>query len=564
MKASALQDKAHGSLPDLAIALLLAVLIAILLVATDRDIGLTWDEPAYIAASESYVGWLGLLVRSPGTALHAQSIERAWTANHEHPPMDKIWSGLVWSVARLVMDDQTAHRLGNILLSSALVGLVYWAASRREEGDGTTRADRTISGLAAAAALITMPRFFFHAHLAALDVPAATAIFATVCLFWGTRERTDLRTDCLLGLVWGIALGTKINAVVVPIMVGLWMLYFQRQRHLFRRLIVMGLVGTPISLVAWPWLYHETLPRLDEYARWVTVDHWKIGQWYLGRFHMPPPWHFTLVMAFAVVPLTLTLLYLLGIARTAANKRLRPLGGLLVLGALTPMVLLMAAQEVYDNERLFMPTFPFLAALAGLGFGWVAQGLRRATTRIGKARWLPAPVLLAAGALLAPHLVSAGELYPHLLSYYSESIGGLPGATRLRLETTYWCETYAAALPYLNANAKPGQSVWIQPWSHDVMHYYQLHGKLQPGLLISWPQGGSSAFASEGARGYPVSMPEADYVVLQFRESGFDPETVDWVRRHMPSFTVVRQGVPLMAIYARQEQAATSMRNEGM
>jgi hypothetical protein len=465
-------------------------------------------------------------------------------------------------VARLALDDLTAHRLGNILLSSALVGLVYWAASHGAEGDGTTLADRTVAGLAAAVALITMPRFFFHAHLAALNAPAATTIFATACLFWGTRERTDLRTDCLLGLMWGITLGTKINAVVVPIAAGLWTLLFQRHLYLFRRLIVMGLIGAPISLVAWPWLYHETMPRLLEYVRWVTVDHWKIGQWYLGRFTMPPPWHFTLVMTFAVVPLTLTLLYLLGTARTAVNKRLRPLGGLLVLGALTPMALMMVAEEVYDNERLFMPTFPFLAALAGLGFGWIAQGLRQATTRIGKARWLPASVLLAAGALLAPHLVSAGELYPHLLSYYSEAIGGLPGATRLHLETTYWCETYAAALPYLNATAKPGQSVWIQPWSHDVMHYYQLHGKLRPELLISWPQGGSSAFASEGAWGYRVSLSEADYVVLQFRQSGFDEDTVDWVREHTPSYTLIRQGVPLMAIYAKQGQPATSRGNE--
>jgi hypothetical protein len=240
------------------------------------------------------------------------------------------------------------------------------------------------------------------------------------------------------------------------------------------------------------------------------------------------------------------------------------LGGLFVLGALTPMVLLMAAQEVYDNERLFMPTFPFLAALAGLGFGWVVQGLRRATTRMGRARWLPALALLSAGAFLVPHLVSAGRLYPHLLSYYSESIGGLSGATRLRLETTYWCETNAAALPYLNANARPGQTVWVQPWSHDVMLYYQLHGKLQPGLTISWPQGASSVFANEGVWGYPVSLSEANYVVLQFRQSGFDTETVNWIREHTPSYLVTRQGVPLMGIYARQERVTAPGRNGGL
>jgi hypothetical protein len=441
---------------------------------------------------------------------------------------------------------------------------VYWTASGRADGKDSAPGGGMIAGLAAAVALITMPRFFFHAHLTALDVPAATTILATVCPFWGTQQRTSLRTDCWLGLVWGIALGTKINAVVVPIVLGLWVLLFRRRRYLFRRLAVMGLIGTPLSLVAWPWLYHETLPRLDEYVRFVTIDHWKIGQWYLGRIYMPPPWHFTLVLAVVVVPLTLMLLAVLGIAGTTIDKRLRPLGGLLVLGALMPMVLLMTAQEVYDNERLFMPTFPFLATLAGLGFGWLVQGLRRAMSRIGKPEWSPTLAVLSAVALLAPHLMSAGTLYPHLLSYYSELIGGLPGATRLGLETTYWCETYAAALPYLNAHGGSGQTVWVQPWSSDVMTYYQLHGKLQPGLLISWPYGASSVFAREGAQGYLISLSEADYVVLQFRQSGFDDEITDWLRGRTPSYMLSYQGIPLMGIYAKQGQVAVPRRGNGL
>jgi len=39
--------------------------------------------------------------------------------------------------------------------------------------------------------------------------------------------------------------------------------------------------------------------------------------------------------------------------------------------------------------------------------------------------------------LFAPHLTITAHMYPHLLSYYSEAVGGLRGATRLGLETTY-------------------------------------------------------------------------------------------------------------------------------
>ena len=73
-----------------------------------------------------------------------------------HPPLDKVWSGLAWSAARFALDDLTAHRLGNILLGGALVGMLYHMVA--------TSAG-PVAGLAAAAALLTMPRFFFHDQL---------------------------------------------------------------------------------------------------------------------------------------------------------------------------------------------------------------------------------------------------------------------------------------------------------------------------------------------------------------------------------------------------------------
>ena len=55
------------------------------------------------------------------------------------------------------------------------------------------------------------------------------------------------------------------------------------------------------------------------------------------------------------------------------------------------------------------------------------------------------------------------------------------------LESTYWCETYTEALEYLNANAQAGDTVWVDPWSHDVMVYYQMHGRLRHDVYISVP-----------------------------------------------------------------------------
>lgn len=543
---------------DRAIAALLAVLTVVLLAATTPDIGLTWDEPAYIVASESYAAWVARLFTVPRYALSAEGIQRYWEVNHEHPPLDKVWCGLVWSVARRVLDDLTAHRLGNIVLTGAQVALLY----RLVAGELTKTA-----GLAAAGALLTMPRYFFHAHLAALDVPAAFAVFATVYAFWRTRERESPAWDVLVGGVWGLAMACKINAILVPPALLLWAVLVRRRRYLFRRIVLMGFIGLFIFLGTWPWLYREFVPRLLEYVLFVTVDHWPIGQYYLGRFYMPPPWHFPFVMILAVMPLATTALYVLGMIRAARRGPLRAFGGLLVICALAPLLAPAVGQaKVYDNDRLFMPAFPFLAALAGVGFDWLAQALRvltqrRTVGRLSREGALRGPAelgfsmasALALGAVtvvaFAPHVLLAADLYPHLLSYYSEAIGGLPGAVRLGLETTYWSETYAEALPYLNAHARPGDAVWVESWSHDVLFYYQLHGRLDDRLRIAWLQPGSSVFRREGIVGYEISLDDADWIVVQYRQTGLRDETVDWLRGRNPVYQLSYRGVPLLEIY---------------
>jgi len=314
---------------DRLIALALATGVLIALLVTEPQIGLTWDEPAYIAASESYVAWFGKLLTDPRYALSPEGIQYHWEPNYEHPPLDKVWSGIVWSMTRPVLDDLAAHRLGNMILVAVLVAWLYLLLAGRAKGSASS-----IAGLAAVTALLTMPRFFFHAHLAALDVPAAFVVFGVTFLYWRTADRPGIGWDVALGAVWGLAMATKINAIFVPISLGLWMLIFERRTYLFRRLVVMGLLGVPLSLAVWPWLYYETYARLKSYILFVTVDHWEIGQYYLGRFYMPPPWHFAFVMTLVVVPLTLTAMYLTGIARCAVRRADRALGGLFLISAL--------------------------------------------------------------------------------------------------------------------------------------------------------------------------------------------------------------------------------------
>jgi 4-amino-4-deoxy-L-arabinose transferase-like glycosyltransferase len=527
-------------------AALISILVFILLLATAPNIGLTWDEPAYIAAARSYMGWYGQVFTNPKQAFSEAAIKDAWEVNSEHPPLDKIWSGAVWSVARNFTNDLVAHRMGNMILVAVMAGLLYLLI-RDSYGQA--------AGLAAVIALLTMPRFFFHAHLSALDVPAAVSVFIVTFLFWKTLEYKNWTWGLLLGLVWGLALATKINAVFIPVTLGLWWLIFRRDLRIFVRLIVMGLTAIPVFVAAWPWLYFQTFDRLTTYIGFVTDKHWKIGQYYFGEFFMPPPWHFGFVMLWAVLPLGLTVLYFLGIFRAGNGKRDSGLGWLLFLSALTPILAISTGKSmVYDNERLIMVSFPFLAGLAGAGFGWILSGWEKLSARWSRPTVSRGGVIVLALLAFAPQLVTMIGLYPHFLSYYGESVGGLAGATRMGLETTYWCETFSLALPYINEHAQPKDRIWSDPWSHDVLIYYQTQGLLRDDLLILAPASVESILGLDAPSPLVMPMESADWYIFQHRQStlGFEGEDNSMLKTLSQKEVVYEysyDGVPILTLY---------------
>ncbi|MBK9207901.1 MAG: hypothetical protein IPL71_06225 [Anaerolineales bacterium] len=134
---------------------------------------------------------------------------------------------------------------------------------------------------------------------------------------------------------------------------------------------------------------------------------------------------------------------------------------------------------VYDNERLIMVSFPFLAGLAGIGFSWIVSSLENLSVRWSRPNVGRSGVVILVILAFVPQLITMMRLYPHYLSYYGEGVGGLDGATRMGLETTYWCETFNLAFPMINEQAKPNDRIWSDPWSHDVLIYYQTQGLLR-------------------------------------------------------------------------------------
>ncbi len=183
---------------------------------------------------------------------------------------------------------------------------------------------------------------------------------------------------------------------------------------------------------------------------------------------------------------------------------------------------------------------------------WWWQLLGRWLT--GRARQVVVALLVI--LILLPQIWAIRTLYPHLLSYYSEAIGGVAGATKMGLEATYWCETYNEVLDYLNENGEAGDIVYIDPYSHDVMYYYQRQGLLRDDLVFTSTYPATSIY-DEAIKTSQRPFSRADFVVLHSRSTTFGPEGLDsplakWLAKQEPDFEMVQDGVPLIRVYQKE------------
>jgi len=535
-----MQSKPRTNRKQILIGLALACVTLLVIVATLNDVGITWDEPLYIKASHGYTSWLGVLKQGLlhgdlRTPFSDEEIVRGWMPHPTlelHPPLGKLLSGLTWRAFRSALGNISAHRLSNAALFSLLVAMAFWMVASAYD---------TASGLFAALSLLLMPRMFLHAHLANIDTTVAITWFLAMYVFWKCESRKGWLPVLLMGVAYGLALATKMNAIVMPGVWALWVLLFRRNWRALLKVALTTAIGIGVFVALWPWLYHDTANRLVYYV--LMASRFKDRpQFYLGQTLPHVPWHYPFVITLAVVPLAITVMYLLGAFRVVARNGERHVdetGWLLILNALAPLLFAATGfQAAYSGERHFIPAYPYLACLAGVGFGLALDALSKAWQRahehanVTRVRWVLG-LLLA--LLLAAPLVSIVRLYPYELSYYSELVGGLPGATRLGLETTFWCETYKDALPYLNAHAPQGAVVWAE--NPFVLRFYQRDGTLREDLQVSG--------------GDVVSPYAADYAVVEMRQTGFSytPEIIKVLQEQQPVFSVTRQGVPLLHLY---------------
>jgi hypothetical protein len=441
--------------------------------------GLTFDETFNVHMGVYHVR----AVREYGLALlHPDSIREVFSNpayNPDHPPLGRVALGVSHETTHGWFDPDVADtsvcvtcaRFGAALAFAATVFLV---------GLTTSRWCGRAAGVIAALSVVLMPRLFAHGHIATLESFVNLTYVATVLWVagrWSGATPPRWRAILIGGVLFGLCLLTKIQAVLLPVPIGLWVLWRWRLRAAVP-MLVFGATGLAVFFAGWPWLWLDPVAHLVEYFGRAT-DRQTLYCWYVNHkwADVDVPWHYPLVMFAVTVPVGLHLLGLLGVfTRRLADKMVDGSDvasaaggpvfphGLLLMNVVWPLVFFaLPGITVYDGTRLFLMAFPLWAVFIGAGgaqlMHWMSQ------------RWSPRKAVLVMAGLLAAQSYGVIAMHPLGLSYYNLLTGGPRGAAKLGFEATYWGDSVTRSLlDQIADQMQPGEVLHVAP----VLHPFQL------------------------------------------------------------------------------------------
>ncbi len=430
--------------------------------------GLTFDEGFNVDVG----AYLVESVRRAGlSAIHPLTLHEIFTHpnyNPDHPPLGRWALGLMAMGLDPIVehDDRRPYCITAARVASALAfgGLLWLIAALVSKWYGPH------AGIGAALALLFMPRVFAHAHLAALETFMNLTYAACVLITadrLAPKDRLHWTDGLLPGLLLGLALLTKMQAVFLPPVLTVWLLWNWRWRGLLP-LVVVAFTSFLVFLLGWPWLWSDPVGRFVEYFarstdRAVLYCHY-LGVRYADR---DVPWHYPFVMTLVTTPLLHLWLGGWGLSPRGNDPKERRRRQLLIGAMVLPLlVFAIPGTAVYDGIRLFLVASPLFAVFVGIGFDRLTNWCRQ--QHLGSRPRYDAWV--AAGALLLTCLVSLVRLQPCQLSYYNELTWGLGGAASLGFERTYWGDSATPEfLRRVQRHLPDGATVGIAPVLHPAI-----------------------------------------------------------------------------------------------
>jgi Dolichyl-phosphate-mannose-protein mannosyltransferase len=565
---------------------LLAVGYVVAAYKTTHNLGFSRDESFYFDAGGRYAQWFRGVFDGTQGIFDKPAVDAAWSANHEHPALVKSMFALSWLFLhekwKWIAQSSQAFRFPGMLFAGLGVYLIYRIAytlmKDREAAVGETSERRAslprvapeVGGVLAAAMFMTMPRMFYHAHLACFDVAATSMWALSIYAYWRAHTRGTFLSILLCGIAYGLLLETKHNAWLMPAVVvphtAITLFRAQGSASIKRILpmVSMATLGPAIFVGMWPWLWRDTVARIREYIGFHT-HHDYYNMEFLGRnYYEPPfPWTYAPVMIAVTVPAITLGLALLGIALEAhaalrlpkvlkrrtvrqtfnaivdlsASPRVQS-GAVILLGFVAPIaVFFLPSTPIFGGTKHWFPAYPFMCVFSGVGFVEVARRLSAwlSARGVGAKANLVGVALLAAVACL-PGALTTQHAHPFALSQYTGLAGGTRGGANLGMGRQFWGFTTQSLAPYFERRAKPGQSVFIHDTTQGAFTVMQEEKRIRPDIRYSiWSAG------------------DTDIAIVHHEKHMIEAEVNLWTVYDTvtPDEVLTHDGVPIITVYKK-------------
>jgi hypothetical protein len=320
----------------------------------------------------------------------------------------------------------------------------------------------------------------------------------------------------------------------------------------------MVTLGPAIFVGSWPWLWHDTLQRVGEYAAFhLHHEYYNMAYFGVNYFRPPFPISYPFVMTLFTVPLTVLVLALLALVARFYSYAPWPLCSLvseelrvrrdsrasdvLFVGCLVAPILVIAlpSTPIFGGTKHWFPAYPFLALYAGYGVQRAARSVRHLARRILPERRRAVRGATAA-VLLLPSLVETIHSHPFGLSSYTYAAGGAPGAADLGMNRQFWGFTTGSVAPFLRAHLPEGGSVFLCDTLPESFEMLKRDGHLPANVTIAW------------------TIDTADYVLVHHEHHFAEVDGQAWVvfGSATPAYVLTYDGVPIVSVYENPARRA--------
>ena len=357
-----------------------------------------------------------------------------------------------------LLNDVDSYRVYSVLLSSLLVGLVFW---------WTASLYGKFAGLVAGLSLALYPLFWSESHFNnEKDIPET--VFWTFMLFSFWRGITAKSWKWILasGVFFGLALGTKFNVLFSIFVIVPWLISYlsSKRSEVFSFKVLLAIIASPllglaIVTLTWPDFFSDPVRKIER-----MVDFYKtigttvtISQGFIGPFGINT---YALQWILYTTPLMILFLAILGISTILKGKfKGKDKQSLLfLLMFLVPIVrVTWPGTNIYGGVRQIMEFIPAMAILAGIGGSWLVTSIVKVTGN--KSKDIIAAILLLVTCYLL--LIPIIQTHPNENVYFNPLIGGLKGAKERNFPG--WGVSFGApyreAIEWINRNAEPGSKL---------------------------------------------------------------------------------------------------------